>query len=166
MEMVTFTPKLSSLPPQVWEFLFLDYCVASRQSLHVFPSKPFCLLAIFLHYLPVPSAFQYVFFPPSPFLFHFISPYSTPTLLSSFLASTTVKNFSPLLFMINQGCERRHSVVARADEISGAHLAALYGDLLAQDKQQASHHSQPNRLCLHVFIIIALPRPLPLSGVE
>lgn len=61
-EMVTFTPELSSSIPQVKRFLFLDYCVASRQSLHVFPWKPFCLLSIFLHYLPVPSAFQYVFF--------------------------------------------------------------------------------------------------------
>lgn len=54
-------------------FLFLVYCVASRQSLHVFPWKPFCLLSIFLHYLPLPSAFQYVYFPP-PFDFIFSHP--------------------------------------------------------------------------------------------
>lgn len=51
--------------------------------------------------------------------------------------------------MINQEFEQRHSVRGigcEADEISGAHLLALYGDLLGWDKQQASHHSQPNRL--------------------
>lgn len=142
-----------------WEFLFLVYCVASRQSLHVFPWKPFCLLSIFLHYLPVPSAFQYVFFF-SPFLFHFLPPshfilFHPPSLYFSF---TAVRNLYPPLFMINQGCERRCSVggISReADEISGAHLVALYGDLLGWDKQQASHHSQPNRLpaCMCLFLL-------------
>lgn len=72
-------PSFPLFPLRFGSFLFLDYCVASRQSLCVFSWKPFCLLTIFLHYLPVPSAFQYVFFSPSPFLFHFLSPYSTPT---------------------------------------------------------------------------------------
>lgn len=123
----TFTPNLSSPPLQIWEFLFLDYCVGLRQSLHVFPWKPFCLLLIFLHYLPVPSAFQYVFFS-LPFFILF-SPslplYPSPTLFSPYFSFTTVKNSTRLLFMINQGCERRHSVggISRAaDEISGAHL--------------------------------------------
>lgn len=132
MEMVTFTPMLPSPPPQVWEFLFLVYCVASRQSLHVFPWKPFCLLSIFLHYLPLPSAFQYVFFsPPSYFIFSLTpSPvFASPALSLSplYFSFTAVKNFSPPLFMINQGSERRHSVggISReADEISGAHLLA------------------------------------------
>lgn len=53
---------------------------------------------------------------------------------------------------------RRHSVrgsVAGADEISGAHLVAPYGDLLGRDEQQASHHSQPNRLlsCMCLFLL-------------
>ncbi|MEQ2167887.1 hypothetical protein GOODEAATRI_008657 [Goodea atripinnis] len=68
------------------------------------------------------------------------------------------RNFSPPVFVINQGCERRHSdggISRGADEISGAHLAALYGDLLGWDKQQASHHSQPNRLpsCMCLFLL-------------
>lgn len=52
-------------------FLFLVYCFASWQSLHVFPWKPFCLLSIFLHYLPFALCFSmYQFF--SPFFFYFI----------------------------------------------------------------------------------------------
>lgn len=50
-------------------FLFLVYCVASRQSLHVFPWKPFCLLSIFLHYLPFALCFSICLF----FLAFFIS---------------------------------------------------------------------------------------------
>lgn len=68
------------------------------------------------------------------------------------------KKLSPPLFVINQGSERWHSVggISReADEISGSHLLALYGDLLGWDKQQASHHSQPNRLpaCMCLFLL-------------
>lgn len=168
MEMVTFTPTLPSPPPQVWEFLFLVYCVASRQSLHVFPWKPFCLLSIFLHYLPL-HCFSICLFS-SPFLFHFLPPSLSPAspavslshprslALSLCFSFPTVKNFSPPLFVINQGSERRHSVrgISRgADEISDAHLSALYGDLLGWDKQQASHHSQPNRLpaCMCLFLL-------------
>lgn len=158
-------PTPHSPPPQVGEFLFLVYCVASRQSLHVFPWKPFCLLSIFLHYLPLPSAFQYVYFSP-PFYFIFSLPpflcisrcIPLPSALSLYFSVTTVKNFSPPLFMINQGSERQHSVrgiIREADEISAAHLLALYGDLLGWDKQQASHHSQPNRLpaCMCLFLL-------------
>lgn len=163
--MVTFTPTLPSPPPQICEFLFLVYCFASHQSLHVFPWKPFCLLSIFLHYLPFALCFSIcLFFLP---LFNFVPPssasplYSSPILsLSPFLyfSFTTVKNFSPPLFVINQGSEKRHPVrgISReADEISGAHLLALYGDLLGWDKQQASHHSQPNRLpaCMCLFLL-------------
>lgn len=66
-------PRSTLLLLRFGSFLFLVYCVASRQSLHVFPWKPFCLLSIFLHYLPLPSAFQYVYFPP-PFDFIFSHP--------------------------------------------------------------------------------------------
>ncbi len=165
MEMVTFTPTLHSPPPppQVREFLFLVYCVASRQSLCVFPWKPFCLLSIFLHYLPLPPAFQYVYFLTpfisfSPFLPFFASPAVSFCHSLSLYLSFTVRNFSPPLFMINQGSEQQHSVrgISReADEISGTHLSALYGDLLGWHKQQASHHSQPNRLpaCMCLFLL-------------
>lgn len=128
-------------------FLFLVYCVASHQCLHVFPWKPFCLLSIFQHYLPFALCFSICLFF-SPFLFHFLPTYPSPILALN-LSLTVPKVFSPPLFVINQGFERRHSVrgISReADEISGAHLSALYGDLLGWDKQQASHHSQPNRL--------------------
>lgn len=162
MEMVTFTPTLHSPPLQVWEFLFLVYCVASRQSLHVFPRKPFCLLSTFLHYLPLPSAFQYVYFSPRFYLIFSLPPFlcislSHPLSLS-ILALPRWRTSPPPLFMINQGSEQRHSVrgISReADEISGAHLSALYGDLLGWDKQQASHHSQPNRLpaCMCLFLL-------------
>lgn len=75
-----------------------------------------------------------------------------------YFSLTTVRNFSPPLFVINQGSERRHSVrgiSSEADEISAAHLSALYGDLLGWDKQQACHHSQPNRLpaCMCLFLL-------------
>lgn len=156
MEMVTFTPKLPSSSPQVWEFLFLVYCIALCQSLHVFLWKPFCLLPIFLHYLALSPAFQYIFFS-SPFLFHFLC-ISCCIPITLYFGCTVVKKFSPPLFMINQGSERWHSVggISReADEISGSHLLALYGDLLGWDKQQASHHSQPNRLpaCMCLFLL-------------
>lgn len=78
-EVVTVTPKLPSplpFPPtQVWAFLFLVCSVTSCQGLHVFLWKPFCLLSIFLHYLPVSPAFQYVFFShPHSFYFIFSNP--------------------------------------------------------------------------------------------
>lgn len=117
----------------------------------------FCIISL------CPLLFNMFIF--SPFLFHFLPPslslhvplYPSPT-LSLHFSFTTVKNFSPPLFMINQGSERRHSVrgISReADEISDAHLSALYGDLLGWDKQQASHHSQPNRLpaCMCLFLL-------------
>lgn len=163
MKMVTFTPMLHSPLPQVCEFLFLVYCVASRQSLHVFPWKPFCLLSIFLHYLPFALCFSICLFF-SLFLISFSSslPPSLPlhlplclsTILSLHFSFTLVKN----LFVINQGSERWHLVrgISReADEISSAHLSVLYGDLLGWDKQQASHHSQPNRLsaCMCLFLL-------------
>jgi len=123
----------------------------SLENLSVF-SLYFCIICL------CPLLFNMSFFSP----FYFIFPH-LPTVflshpLSLYFSFTEVRNFSPLLFMINQGCERRHSVggISReADEISGAHLAALYGDLLGWDKQQASHHSQPNRLpaCMCLFLL-------------
>lgn len=95
----------------------------------------------------------------SPTLPSFASP---AVLFSLYFSFTTVKDPPPSspspLFVINQGSEQRHSVrgISReADEISGAHLPALYGDLLGWDKQQASHHSQPNRLpaCMCLFLL-------------
>lgn len=95
----------------------------------------------------LPSVFQYVYFS---LLFISFSPdLSLSCSLSLNFSLTVLKIFSPPLFVINQGFEQRHSVrgiSCEADEISGAHLLALYGDLLGWDKQQASHHSQPNRL--------------------
>lgn len=121
----------------------------------------FCIISL------LPSVFQYVYFF-LPFLFHFPPaslrshlPLSLPPSLCScspYFSFTAVRNFSSPLFVINQGSERRHSVrgiIREADEISGAHLSVLYGDLLGWDKQQASHHSQPNRLpaCMCLFLL-------------
>lgn len=160
-EIVTFTSTISSHPP----FPPLDYWVSTHQSLLDLKKK--CCLSIFLHYLLLPSAFQYFLFL-SP-LFYFIFPlphspaFASPVVFPPpnpplYFSLTAVKNFSPCLFMINQGSERWHSVggISRGpDEISGAHLLALYGDLLGWDKQQASHHSQPNRLpaCMCLFLL-------------
>lgn len=81
IKMVTFTPTLPSPPPQICEFLFLVYCFASHQSLHVFPWKPFCLLSIFLHYLPFALCFSIcLFFLP---LFNFVPLSSASPLYSS-----------------------------------------------------------------------------------
>lgn len=95
----------------------------------------------------LPSVFQYVYFS---LLFISFSPdLSLSHSLALDFCFTVLKIFSPPLFVINQRFEQQHSVrgISReADEISGAHLLALYGDLLGWDKQQASHHSQPNRL--------------------
>lgn len=105
------------------------------------------------------SIFLPLFISFSPSLPFFASPaVSLSHSLSFYFSFTTARNFSPPVFMINQGSEQRHSVrgISReADEISGAHLSVLYGDLLGWDKQQASHHSQPNRLpaCMCLFLL-------------
>lgn len=95
MKMVTFSPTLHSPPPQVCEFLFLVYCIAARQSLHVFPWKPFCLLSIFLHYLLFALCFSICLFSSHPFLFHFLPPlslhlplYPSPILSLNFCLTT------------------------------------------------------------------------------
>lgn len=168
MKTVTFTPALRSPPPQICEFFIFGLlrCLTSKPP--CFPLKTF----LFALYISALSPFCPLFFNMSifflPFLFHFLPaslrsrlPLSlTPSLCSCspHFSFTTVKNFSSPLFVINQGSERRHSVrgiIREADEISGAHLLVLYGDLLGWDKQQASHHSQPNRLpaCMCLFLL-------------
>lgn len=119
-----------------------------------------CSLYFCIIYL-CPLLFNMSFFLP---LFISFSP-SLPCLCISrciplpfYFSFTAAKNFSPPLLMINQGSEQRHSVGGirrEPDEISGTHLLALYGDLLGWDKQQASHHSQPNRLpaCMCLFLL-------------
>lgn len=168
MKTVTFTPALRSPPPQICEFFIFGLlrCLTSKPP--CFPLKTF----LFVLYISALSPFCPLFFNMStfflPFLFHFLPaslrshlPLSLPPSLCScspYFSFTTVKNFSSPLFVINQGSERRHSVrgiIREADEISGAHLSVLYGDLLGWDKQQASHHSQPNRLpaCMCLFLL-------------
>lgn len=159
-EIVTFTSTISSHPP----FPPLDYWVSTHQSLLDLKKKNVvsrysCIIC------SCPLLFNIFFFFPryfisfslclTPLLLH-LPLYSSPPPL--YFSLTAVKNFSPCLFMINQGSERWHSVggISRGpDEISGAHLLALYGDLLGWDKQQASHHSQPNRLpaCMCLFLL-------------
>lgn len=144
-------------------FLFLVYCVASRQSLHVSPWKPFCLLSIFLHYLPFALCFSICLFFPLAFFISFPRCLSLPSfLLPRSLPRLLLDAGEELLLSPSRDksrvLSRRHSVrgfVAEADEISGAHLAALYGDLLGWDEQQASHHSPPNRLpsCMCLFLL-------------
>lgn len=165
------TPLSSSSDLRVFIFSLLR-CLTPKPP--CFPLKTF----LFALYISALSPFCPLFFNMSifflPFLFHFLPPTSLPPSLSLHLplypssilslphslyfSFTTVKNFSPPLFMINQRSERRHSVrgISReADEISAAHLSVLYGDLLGWDKQQASHHSQPNRLpaCMCLFLL-------------
>lgn len=159
MEMVTFTPTLPSPPLQVLRvFIFsLLRCLTPKPP--CFPLKTF-LFALYISALFACALCFSICLFFSPFLFHFLPPshfilFHPPSLYFSF---TAVRNLYPPLFMINQGCERRCSVggISReADEISGAHLVALYGDLLGWDKQQASHHSQPNRLpaCMCLFLL-------------
>lgn len=130
-----------------------------------FPLKTF-LFALYISALsPFALCFSICLFS-SPFWFHFLPPslplhlplYSSPSILASLRWRTPPPSSPSPLFVINQGSEQRHSVrgISReADEISGAHLPALYGDLLGWDKQQASHHSQPNRLpaCMCLFLL-------------
>lgn len=130
-----------------------------------FPLKTF-LFALYISALsPFALCFSICLFS-SPFWFHFLPPslplhlplYSSPSILASLRWRTPPPPSPSPLFVINQGSEQRHSVrgISReADEISGAHLPALYGDLLGWDKQQASHHSQPNRLpaCMCLFLL-------------
>lgn len=117
-------------------------------------SRYFCIISL------LPSVFQYVYFFPSPFLFHFLP--ASPFLRLSLPPSAFALRGEELLLSPSRdksrGLSRRHSVrgiIGEADEISGAHLAALYGDLLGWDEQQASHHSQPNRLpsCMCLFLL-------------
>lgn len=165
MEMVTFTPTLHSPPPQVWEFFIFSLLRRLTPKPPCFPLKTF-LFALYISALsPFALCFSICLFS-SPFWFHFLPPslplhlplYSSPSILASLRWRTPPPSSPSPLFVINQGSEQRHSVrgISReADEISGAHLPALYGDLLGWDKQQASHHSQPNRLpaCMCLFLL-------------
>lgn len=117
-------------------------------------SRYFCIISL------LPSVFQYVYFFSLPFLFHFPPCFSHPSQPSlAWLLLDTGEELLPSPSRDkSRVLSRRHSVrgfVAEADEISGAHLAALYGDLLGWDEQQASHHSQPNRLpsCMCLFLL-------------
>lgn len=154
IKMVTFSPTLQSPPSQVCEVFFLFIFFIFRLLRCLTPMPPCFPLKTFLFalYISPLSPFCPLFFNMSIFLSLFIS-FSPSLSLSHSLplnfSLTLLKIFSPPLFVINQEFEQRHSVrgISReADEISGAHLSALYGDLLGWDKQQASHHSQPNRL--------------------
>lgn len=116
-------------------------------------SRYFCIISL------LPSVFQYVYFFPLPFLFHFLpaSPFLAPPPPRLLLYGGGELLLSPTRDK-SRGLSRRRSVrgvIGEADEISAAHLAALYGDLLGWDEQQASHHSQPNRLpsCMCLFLL-------------
>lgn len=118
-------------------------------------SRYFCIISL------LPSVFQYVCFFSS-CIFYFIFSLPLPSFASSLPPSAFALRGEELLLSPSRdksrGLSRRHSVrgiFGEADEISGAHLAALYGDLLGWDEQQASHHSQPNRLpsCMCLFLL-------------
>lgn len=115
-------------------FLFALYISALSPSCPLRPNTSFFL-----------TLFYFIFSLPPSF---FSRSVPLPSLLPHF-SIATARDSSPPLSMINQKCGQRRAVrgISRAtDEISGAHLSALYGDLLGRDKQQAGHHSQPNRL--------------------
>lgn len=166
MKTLTFTPAAPPPSPHLLLLLFHIYQFFFIFSLlRCLTSKPPCFpLKTFLFALDISalSPFCPLFFNMSifsPWLFYFISPLASPF--------PSLPQLSPdageeLLLSPSRDksrvLSRRHSVrgfVAEADEISGAHLAALYGDLLGWDEQQASHHSQPNRLpsCMCLFLL-------------